>query len=99
MIIGRVSLPLLWEERKLGGAAMNLLSILGLTIGGLIVLFPLAFVTYINVGGVRQILGRSANPGKIRSSIQTSSTQGCAIDADCPRGYVCMNGSCVPQNS
>jgi hypothetical protein len=78
---------------------MNLLSILGLTIGGLIALFPVAFVTYINVGGVRQILRRSANPGKISSSVETSSTQACAIDADCPRGYVCLGGNCVPQKS
>lgn len=23
----------------------------------------------------------------------------CSIDADCPTGYICLNGQCVPQNN
>jgi len=44
-----------------------------------------------------QIVGRSRNkmPGKIGKTIDNPV---CAIDADCPTGYVCEDGKCIPQS-
>jgi hypothetical protein len=30
---------------------------------------------------------------------QALSGASCSIDADCPPGYICLNGRCVPQKS
>ena len=35
-------------------------------------------------------------PGKITEKIANLV---CAIDTDCPEGYVCINGKCVPQTT
>lgn len=35
-------------------------------------------------------------PGKLTGKIANLV---CAIDTDCPEGYVCINGKCVPQTS
>ncbi len=71
---------------------MNWLSSIFLTMGILIVLFPLAFVSYLNVGGFREMRKQASN------RVKAASPSVCAIDADCPPGYVCLNGSCIPQN-
>ena len=72
---------------------MNWLSSIFLTIGILVVLFPLAFVSYLNVGGFREMRKRASNRDKATAPLV------CAIDADCPPGYVCSNGSCIPQSA
>ena len=52
---------------------------------GLVVLFPVAYVWYLNAGGaVSWAVGRSRRSGKA-----------CSVDNDCPPGHVCMNGRCV----
>lgn len=38
---------------------------------------------------------RNKIPGKIRETVDNLV---CSIDTDCPTGYVCMDGKCVPQN-
>ncbi|MFC1948443.1 hypothetical protein ACFLXY_11060 [Chloroflexota bacterium] len=34
--------------------------------------------------------------GNIKESIDNLV---CSIDADCPTGYICMDGQCIPQNN
>ena len=34
--------------------------------------------------------------GNIKGSIDNLV---CSVDADCPTGYVCINGQCIPQNN
>jgi len=54
--------------------------------GVLVALIPLAFISYINFGGIRQALrGRRAR----------SAETACSIDTDCPEGFVCQNGRCI----
>jgi hypothetical protein len=56
----------------------------------LIILFPLAFVWYVCIGGICMAIKRSrvANLNLM-----------CSIDTDCPPGYICVNGHCVPQKA
>jgi hypothetical protein len=55
--------------------------------GVLVSLVPLAFISYVNVGGIRKALkDRRARLVKMV----------CSIDADCPEGFVCRDGHCVP---
>jgi hypothetical protein len=57
------------------------------TLAVLVALFPVAFVWYLNIGGVYAAV-REAR-GKSRQKIS------CRIDSDCPTGYVCVNGECI----
>jgi hypothetical protein len=77
---------------------MEGLSVIILALAAALVLFPLAFMAYVNVGGsyrgVQHFLGvRRTNKRAEALSIT------CSIDADCPSGYVCVNGHCVPSRS
>ena len=65
-------------------------TVLVMAVAILIVLFPLAFVWYICIGGICAAIKRSrvANFNLM-----------CSIDADCPPGYICVNGHCVPQKA
>ena len=56
-------------------------------IGTLVFLVPIAFIAYINVGGIRKAIKDSR--AKLAEKL-------CAIDADCPPGYVCQEGRCIP---
>ena len=63
---------------------------IGLGIAALAVLIPAAFVWYLNVGGIYQMVKSVRQRGKETPTIV------CALDADCPPGYACVNGHCVP---
>lgn len=52
-------------------------------------LFPLAFIWYVNIGGSYQALRQ----GQLKKAAQKLT---CASDVDCPVGYICLNGKCVP---
>jgi hypothetical protein len=58
-------------------------------LGALVALFPLAFVTYINTGSLYKSWKRSA---------ARYTDLACSLDSDCPGGYVCVNGKCLPQS-
>jgi hypothetical protein len=76
---------------------MNWLGIIAATIGSLITLVPVAFVAYVNIGGIRHAV-KLALKGKA-SSLPITSLLTCATDSDCPEGYLCVNGKCVAQLS
>ena len=58
------------------------------TVAGILVaLIPLAFIAYINFGGIRKAL-RNRRAGSTQAV--------CSIDTDCPEGFVCQNGRCIP---
>ena len=52
-----------------------------------LVLVPLGLVSYISVGGIYKTVLRRG---------KTIRELSCAIDADCPQGYMCVGGTCVP---
>lgn len=70
--------------------------IVAIVSGGLVVLFPIAFIWYICIGGICVTIA-SKKRAKLLKKAPTNLT--CSINADCPRGYVCVNGRCVPAGS
>jgi hypothetical protein len=52
-------------------------------------LLPVAFTYYLQAGGLYQAI-RRAQMKKVPPELA------CSTDADCPLGYVCVNGKCVP---
>jgi hypothetical protein len=67
--------------------------ILALAIGILVILSPVAFVWYINIGGVFK-RGRAEELFE-----KTLPNLTCSVDTDCPPGYVCLGGRCMPQKA
>ena len=65
-------------------------TILAIALGSLAVLFPVALVWYICIGGICVAI-------KERRVALSSLT--CSIDADCPPGYSCVNGHCILQKA
>jgi hypothetical protein len=74
---------------------MDLGSIIS-AVAALLVLFPIAFITYVNVGGSYRATQYLLSVRKAEKQEKTSSIL-CSVDADCPPGYVCINGKCAPQ--
>ena len=68
-------------------------SIVAIVIGGLVMLIPAALVWYICIGGICVAI-----TGKKRAKLfeKAATNLTCSINADCPKGYVCVNGRCVP---
>jgi len=69
-------------------------TILALVIGIPVVLFPVAFIWFVNVGGMMATI---KSWGTVRQPEKTPSNMTCSIDTDCPPGYICRNGICVPE--
>lgn len=59
--------------------------ILLLAVAALLVLFPVVFVWYICIGGIC-----------MTARLKRTASRACSIDADCPPGYHCVGGYCVP---
>jgi Cys-rich repeat protein len=74
---------------------MHWLSVIGLTLGSLVALVPVALVAYINVGGINHALKHSTG----KSSVKATAPSICAADTDCPSGHICIDGRCVAQTS
>lgn len=51
-------------------------------------LFPVWFVWYICIGGMRLVVKQRRFMG-----------MACSLDADCPPGYTCVGGHCVPNKA
>ena len=70
--------------------------IIVIVIAGLVVVFPAAFVWYICIGGICEAI-TSKKRAKLFEKTPTNLT--CTINTDCPEGYVCVNGRCMPARS
>lgn len=71
---------------------MDFTTVLVLVIAGLVIGFPVLFIWYLNFGGVYMAVKKkwfSNNLEEVAGMI-------CSINADCPEGYVCVNGRCLP---
>ena len=71
---------------------MDVITAIGLTIGSLVALAPLGYVAYVDAGGIYTVVKRAQ--AKKRASDKT-----CRLDSDCPPGYVCRGGACVPDGA
>jgi hypothetical protein len=60
-----------------------------------LVLVPAAFIAYVNAGGSYRAIQHFLGVRKANKRVKTS----CSIDADCPPGYVCIKGQCMPSQS
>jgi hypothetical protein len=68
-------------------------TILALFTGGIVILFPVAFIWYLNIGGILKVV---KSRGAVKELQKTPSNFTCSVDNDCPTGYVCLDGRCVP---
>ena len=59
---------------------------------------PLAFILYVVVGGSYRAMQYFLRPRKANGKKKNRSSL-CLVDADCPPGYICVNGRCVAQRS
>jgi hypothetical protein len=75
---------------------MELVTIVSLAIGILIILFPVAFIWYFNVGSM---LAAVKSRRAIKQVGKTPSNLTCSVDTDCPPGYVCLGGRCILQKA
>ena len=71
---------------------MNWQGITALAIAAPLVLFPVSLTWYITGGGIISAI-------KNRRRAKLTETKACTIDTDCPEGYVCLSGRCIPQES
>lgn len=71
---------------------MEPLNIFLIVLAVLIALFPVAFVWYMCIGGICVAIRKRAT-----SAVgEDVGTMVCSTDADCPEGYICIGGRCVP---
>lgn len=72
-------------------------SILGILQGlGFFVVLPVLVGLIIISSSIMFQQLKTKMAGNIKESIDNLV---CSIDADCPTGYICMNGRCIPQNN
>ncbi len=55
-------------------------------------LLPVAFIWYLNIGGLYQAIRQGQLKEKVLLELA------CSTDADCLPGYVCVNRKCVRAN-
>lgn len=65
--------------------------VLAFALGIPVLILPVAFVGYLTVGGCYGL-----TQGRTRQC--AGHDERCSIDADCPPGFFCQNGTCVPSD-
>jgi hypothetical protein len=71
-------------------------AILVLAIGIPVIIFPVALIWFINIGGIMATVKRWRTA---EQSDKATSKLTCSVDMDCPTGYVCIDGQCVLQRT
>ena len=72
-------------------------TVLTLIVGAPFVFLPVAFVWYINAGGLYATIKETRERKKAKVDSKGAVDQSCAVDADCPSGFICINGCCMPE--
>ena len=71
--------------------------ILVIVLGAPLMLLPVVLIWYLNIAGTVQLIRDRRYAAGAREVASTlAETLFCRIDADCPPGYVCVDGRCVP---
>ena len=68
-------------------------AILIIVLGAPVMLLPIVVIWYINVVGFAEMIKERRHAKRLHSTIKTMF---CSIDTDCPEGYLCVDGVCVP---
>jgi len=63
--------------------------VVALALGTPVLLLPVAFVGYMSFGGWYSVMKERKRQGE-------SLHQQCQVDSDCPPGWLCQNGVCMP---
>lgn len=58
------------------------------------ILFPVAYAWYLTGSGTYSLLFGKAEEKRGEAVKRLS----CSVDTDCPPGYICVNGVCVPSS-
>jgi hypothetical protein len=69
---------------------------LALATGMLVILFPVVYIWFLNISGIYKAR-KGTKAAKVLKTLLPDLT--CSIDADCPPGYVCLEGCCTPQKA
>jgi len=66
-----------------------------------LVLFPVAFVWYVSAGGIYSAITRREISSGKETNLQEQVPPDlvCSVDTDCPEGFMCVNGRCVPERT
>jgi len=67
--------------------------LLALVLGTPVIIIPVAFIWYINIGGIFEVIRRRRVARTLEKALPDIT---CSLDTDCPEGYVCVEGYCVP---
>lgn len=70
--------------------------IVAITIGILMALFPAALIWYINGGGIYEAIVRRKRTKLLEMALPNVN---CSTNTDCPPGFICVRGRCVPQKA
>jgi hypothetical protein len=65
---------------------------------GFVIYLPVALVAYLNIDEVFRLFKTERN-NPIPGRLAKKSREVCAIDGDCPPGYFCQDGICMPQSA
>ena len=75
---------------------MELGTIVALTVGMLVIIIPVALIWYINISKIYRDI-KEGSEEKPPAPAYVNLT--CSLNSDCPPGYVCVGGYCVPRET
>ena len=67
-----------------GATKMSGTVIVALVVSIIVVFFPVLLIWYLNIAGIYSMM-----KGRVKEAE-------CSTERDCPEGYVCVNGVCIP---
>ena len=72
---------------------MEILTYILVAIAAVLLVIPIVFVWYLCFCGIYVALRDWKVARAVKRRIATLT---CSIDTDCPEGYICVNGHCIP---
>ena len=70
--------------------------VVAIIIGAFVALIPITFIWFITIGGIYEAIMYRRKAKLIEKAIPNLT---CSINDDCPRGFICLEGRCVPQKT
>jgi hypothetical protein len=73
---------------------MQFQGIIVIVVATLVALFPVFLISYLTCGGLYVVIKRRRKERLLEKAIPDVT---CALDIDCPPGFICLEGRCIPQ--